>query len=64
MTINKDEPIVDYIQQHDCVICLDPLYDEEEHQAFRNFECNRHLVHMECYKLWRQSNSKHNCPLC
>ena len=61
MKLNADDHIQEYINTNECVICLCML---SEMDTFRNFECNRHLVHMECYNAWRKSNTKHNCPLC
>ena len=58
---NKNFPILLYASNNECVICLELLNEGEN---FRNFDCKRHLAHLNCYKDWRGSDKDHNCPMC
>lgn len=44
-----------------CSICLDNLYDEEEHKEIIKIKCN-HMFHKECLEPWLRK--QRNCPLC
>ncbi len=47
---NKKQGFLDYIKNNECVICLEYLAEGDD---IRNFECNRHMVHIDCYNAWR-----------
>ena len=53
--------IVNEIDNEDCSICLDKLYDEESNKEIISLDCN-HLFHKECVDPWVNTNK--NCPLC
>lgn len=53
--------IVKDIDDEDCSICLDKLFDEEDNKQVISLECN-HLYHKECVDPWIKENK--SCPLC
>ena len=53
--------ILNDIDNEDCSICLEKLYDEENNKEIISLECN-HLFHKECVDPWINKNK--NCPLC
>ena len=53
--------ILNEIDNEDCSICLDKLYDEESNKEIISLDCN-HLFHKECVDPWITRNR--NCPLC
>ena len=53
--------ILNDIDNEDCSICLDKLYDEESNKEIISLDCN-HLFHKECVDPWITRNR--NCPLC
>ena len=53
--------ILNEIDNEDCSICLEKLYDEENNKEIISLDCN-HLFHKECVDPWITRNR--NCPLC
>ena len=53
--------ILNDIDNEDCSICLEKLYDEENNKEIISLDCN-HLFHKECVDPWITRNR--NCPLC